>query len=581
MSFIKPFAVLLIIPLFGFIVSEWVLYDLNEMFQEEGSSLFQFCTSDVFYESQDLQSLCKEVLPILWMKIASILSAIVGIILLFSFIVLSKVTGQNRQRIAKVFPPLVFITLLTLSILVLVQGVILTYGAYIAESYAVGRVHFIAIGMIGLVALITAIGLIFSSFKLIKKPTHSVLADELNRSQHPKLFSLIDEVAESLGAKPPKNVITGLEPNFYVTNAEVTIIGKNTKTLHDGTLFVSLPLARILTVEEFKGIIGHELGHFRGNDTHYSLKFAPVYSGLSDGIDLLTDDEGGFSIVTYPAATVLSYMMEVFHKNISAISRVREFEADNAACEVSNPSALATSLLKIGLYASHWGELQVKAIERLQKGKVTKNLSTIFFSIVDYDTSKTSISSTVKEISEQTITHPNDSHPTTSSRITNLGLNIDDINHELLGKPNHSCIDLFQDPISHEESLSSIQMTYFVALGVKLPESDESNIASTAIAAFGAHMVIADGKVEPEEINEAESLGISLSEEFDYIEFREFCHYPENIPVVDDLLDLTLEMSTEAKEIIYDYMKKIASSDGEVSSEEQILLNKIKKAFNF
>ena len=39
--------------------------------------------------------------------------------------------------------------------------------------------------------------------------------------------------------------------------------------------------------------------------------------------------------------------------------------------------------------------------------------------------------------------------------------------------------------------------------------------------------------------------------------------------------------------IIYDYMKKIASSDGEVSSEEQILLNKAnkankaKKAFNF
>jgi len=580
MGFIKALALLSLIPLFGYGVSEWVLYDLNEMFKEEGSTLFQFCTSDVFYESQELQSLCKEVLPILWMKIASIFSAIVGIILLLSFMVISKVAGQNRQRIAKVFPPLVFITLITLSILVLVQGVILTYGAYIAESHAVGRVHFIAIGMIGLVALITAIGLIFSSFKLVKKQTHSVLADELNRSQHPKLFSLIDEVAESLGAKPPKNVIAGLEPNFYVTNADVNIIGSNTKTLKNGTLFVSLPLARILTVEEFKGIIGHELGHFRGNDTHYSLKFAPVYSGLSDGIDLLTDDEGGGSIVTYPAATVLSYMMDVFHKNISAISRIRELEADKAACEVANPISLATSLLKIGLYASHWRELEEQTINRLIKGKITKNLSMLFFSIVDYDANKTSISTVIKEISEQTISHPTDSHPPTSSRIAELGLNIDDIKHDLLVKPSHSCIDLFQDPAIHEESLTAIQMQYYVALGVKLPESDENNYASTAIAAFGAHMVVADGKVELEEINEAESLGISLNEDFDYIEFREFCHYPESILPIDELLESAAKISKESKEIIYDYMKKIAGSDGDVSTEEQLLIDKVKKTFN-
>ena len=40
------------------------------------------------------------------------------------------------------------------------------------------------------------------------------------------------------------------------------------------------------------------------------------------------------------------------------------------------------------------------------------------------------------------------------------------------------------------------------------------------------------------------------------------------------------EKRKEVKEIIYDYMKKIAGSDGEVSAEEQLLLNKVRKAFN-
>jgi len=57
-----------------------------------------------------------------------------------------------------------------------------------------------------------------------------------------------------------------------VTSADVNILGGDTK-LEGETLHLSLPLARILTLEEIKGITGHELGHFRGADTYYSLKF--------------------------------------------------------------------------------------------------------------------------------------------------------------------------------------------------------------------------------------------------------------------------------------------------------------------
>jgi hypothetical protein len=59
----------------------------------------------------------------------------------------------------------------------------------------------------------------------------------------------------------PETVVIGVDPTFFVTEAEVvTLSGR----LWGRTLYCSMPLARILTVDELTAIIGHELGHFRG-----------------------------------------------------------------------------------------------------------------------------------------------------------------------------------------------------------------------------------------------------------------------------------------------------------------------------
>jgi len=582
MGFFRVLALLLAIPIFGFVISKWILSDLNKVISSEGIdyTVEQLCRPEFLSETPELIPMCDEIASIFWMQTGSIVSAAIAVMLLLSFILFASVAGKNRTRIAKIFPPLVFFTLIILAMLVIIQGTILTYGAYIAESYAIERVHFFLIGGIGLAALAGGLNLISSSFKLVKKQSHSVLGKEIDPQNHPKIFTLIKEISKTLGAINPDHVVVGLEPNFYVTSADVNVMGDNS-FLKGATLYLSLPLLRILTLEEIKGIIGHELGHFRGEDTYYSLKFSPVYSGLTHALTTMGNEEseGAGSIATLPAFAVLSYIIDVFHTNVSSVSREREFEADKAASEVASPKALASSLLKIGLYANAWNDLENRVVERLREGKITQNLSLLFSSVVKHDVNKDSIPKTIESIAQQTISHPTDSHPTTASRIIELGLNIDDIEHDLLLFPKKSCIDFIENPIEIEEELTILQQKYFVALGVQIPDTNESNVGATISAAFGAYMVVADGKIESEEIDKAESIGISLSSDFDYIEFREYCHYPDNIPAIEDLLEASKDFDVEVKSIIFDYLKQIAVSDGEVSPEESKLLDRVKTNF--
>jgi Zn-dependent protease with chaperone function/uncharacterized tellurite resistance protein B-like protein len=582
MKFLKALVLMIVIPLFGLGVSKWVLYDLNAEIAKKNANLTisKLCTSEMLSQLPSLQPLCNEVRPILWMENGSIASGIVAILLLLSFVFFALLAGKSRTRIARIFPPLIFCSLLVLSVLVLIQGLILTYGAYIAESTAIHRVHFILIGGIGLGALLGAFSLIQSSFKLASKQTHPVIGTTLYPNTSPRIFAFVQDIAKKLGAISPDNIVVGLEPNFYVTSADVKVIGDD-KMLSGETLFLSLPLARIFTMEEIKAVIGHELGHFRGKDTYYSRKFSPVYAGLVHALSSMETEEtdkNSSGIAKIPAFMLLSYMIDVFHHNVSTISREREFEADKAASEVAAPAALATSLLKISLYAHFWNNLQETAITRLKQRKMTRNMSKLFASTVKYDVNKESLPEVLSNISLETISHPTDSHPPTGTRIQQLGFQMDSIDISLLTMPQEASITIIEGYPTLEEKLTTLQQQYYVALGVQVPDEDkaEKDYVAIILAALGAYMVLADGKVEPEEIDHAEVIGEALSEKFDRVDFREYCHYPETLPTIEVLIDALAEMPTEAKKAIYDYLREIASSDKQISPEEEKLLEQLK-----
>ena len=50
------------------------------------------------------------------------------------------------------------------------------------------------------------------------------------------------------------------------------------------TMFLSLSLCRILSLDEMKAVLGHELAHYKGLDTRFSRRFYPIYRGATQGL---------------------------------------------------------------------------------------------------------------------------------------------------------------------------------------------------------------------------------------------------------------------------------------------------------
>ena len=580
MGFLKALLVSLAIPAIGYLISAWIIDDVNSDFTKEGlPKIADLCSIAKVLTVQDFKAACDEYNTIKLLGDSSIIAALIGISAPILYIVGSLFAGKSRSRIATIFPPLVIISLLLISVSVLLQGAILTYAAYIGEVYAIERVHYILIIGIGFGALIGAIKLISVLFTFGQKLTTHVIGKSLLEEDAPTLFAYVKDLAYKLGASPPKNIIIGLQPTFYVTNSNVNVIGDNRK-LSGKTLFISSPLARLMSKLEFSAIIGHELGHFRGEDTAYSMRFSPVYAGLGKAIGSLTeDDEGSISgLATLPAIAILSFMYEVFSRNEKTIGRHREHMADQAGAEVSSPLSLSLALAKVVLYSGLWDHAHEQNIDRLNEGKVTKNLSEVFHDSAKYDIEHSSIEDILDKILEKSTAHPTDTHPSIMERLEFLEVDKAQITKEALLVPKDTAVELIDDYQTIEEELTYTEHQLRIALGhAVIPNEEEPNYMLRLTYCLAAAMVVADGKIDPAEIAVAENIGKQLfGEEFDAVDFRRFCNNPNEIPDVEEVIEVINEaLDEDSKMLIYKYLEAILESDEDVDKNESTLLAQV------
>lgn len=178
-------------------------------------------------------------------------------------------------------------------------------------------------------------------------------AREISEQQAPELYQIVSEVATYAHLPMPKvAIVDSPSPNAFATGRDA----------NHAVVAVTTGILGILSRDELKGVLAHELGHVRNHD----ILISSVAATIAGAITMLAHVAqwglifGGFGgrdgdrdrnpfaalilIILAPLAATLIQL---------AISRSREYGADDAGAHImGNPEALASALEKLDMATS-------------------------------------------------------------------------------------------------------------------------------------------------------------------------------------------------------------------------------------
>ncbi len=243
-----------------------------------------------------------------------------------------------------------------------------------------------------------------------------VLGRRVSREEAPGLWRLMDDLAARLGALRPDDVVVGLTGGFFVSSGP-KVLQPGGAALAGRTLYVPLPYLALLREDEVATIIGHELAHFSGNDTEYSLRFLPIYVGVDRSLHaLVTAGAGGkgIPVLLRPALMLGDFVMERFDHAVQHWSRRRELEADAAGAAVTSPDAAARALVRTAALRPRIEEALDRAA-RAPDAAGPDLVAGILGHVVAEGTDDPAAHLEEEE------PHPTDTHPPTRARLLALG----------------------------------------------------------------------------------------------------------------------------------------------------------------
>lgn len=416
-------------------------------------------------------TLCGEYNSINNITYASILTIIFTILIFIFIYILGLFSQKSRSILFYLFRPGLFIAQISAALLVAANAGIIIFSIYFTESFYLGKVHIFLIGGLGLVAALTAIVVFIKAFTPIKSAESKVLGKILSKDHYPTIWNYIKLLAEQVGTKQPDTIIAGLEPTFFVTETKVRCLDGE---VNGRSLFISLPFCRAISKAELSAIIGHEMGHFIGDDTKWSKKFYPIYRGSIDTTSSLnySDSDNGLAQIAFlPSLIFMTIFIAAFEKSEKSISRQRELNADSIGTKITSKENMATALIKSHIYQYIWNFTQEMMKEALSQGNQIINISTYFATICE------SIPSDFMkdEIGKSHTIHPTDSHPTLAVRLDSIGVKLHDVYSDKIKKiDTEKAIELIDNVEILEKELSDIEH-------YKLVQTGQINIPSQLI----------------------------------------------------------------------------------------------------
>lgn len=248
-------------------------------------------------------------------------------------------------------------------------------------------------------------------FKRVESSSQAV-GEEVSEADAPLLWKRIRHLAQRLKTEPPQHIVAGIDANFFVTEAPLTV---GRQPLTGRTLFVSLPLLRILDQAEADAVFGHELAHLRGGDTRSSARLGPKLVQFDQYRHAMRT--GGLTAAVSP---LLDLYRTIFEIALARDSREREFKADRMAAKLVSPAAIAQALVKIAAYAQYRTKIERDLFGRNERHDNTTLGIARFVAqgLAPYAASDDFLNA----MKTANVPHPFDSHPAMPERLRAVGM---------------------------------------------------------------------------------------------------------------------------------------------------------------
>lgn len=164
----------------------------------------------------------------------------------------------------------------------------------------------------------------------------------LKREDNPRLFQMVESLAARANIPAPKIGIAQIEiPNAFAFG----------RSIGDGRVCVTRGILNLLSDEELKAVLGHELTHLKNRDVltitllsvipmvMYRIAWQFLFYGRR------RDERGGNTVLIGLAAFIFYFITNLL---VLYASRIREYFADRGSVALGNhPSTLASSLYKL------------------------------------------------------------------------------------------------------------------------------------------------------------------------------------------------------------------------------------------
>ncbi|BEP35537.1 hypothetical protein GmRootV59_25080 [Variovorax sp. V59] len=344
-----------------------------------------------------------------WADRAAGWTLVLGAALLAAALVLGALAFANRGLRYASFVAGWRLMTVSSALEVALQGAMLVWLSFWLTAYFMQSYYVKLIIIAGIAAAVAVFYAIYTLFK--KLPFGNEIEGEVvAEADAPRLWERIRQLAARVKTAPPDQIVAGIDTNFFVTEAPCEVGGR---TLQGRTLFVSIPLLRVLDQSEADAVLAHELAHLGGGDTRSSAALGPKLLQFDQYTWKMR--EGGLSIVAH---YLLRLYRMIFAFALARDSREREYKADSVAASLTAPGAIVQSLIKIAAYASYRNDVERKLFAQDRQhdgalgiaGFVAAGLPPYANSDAFVETMKTA-----------DVPHPYDSHPPLLERMRNVG----------------------------------------------------------------------------------------------------------------------------------------------------------------